>query len=246
MKSTAPFLTSAYFVRKFINNRRSDNARKNRNLQNFFINGRYVKSRTAMAALEQAYTSYIASERFPCCVLFLDIDPTLVDVNVHPAKLEVKFSNEKPVFETVYYAVRAALEKNSARPDVELPSTKRKVTDAYVPIEDGRRESAKSQQIEAELYRKAIPLSQNGMPANQSQSKQNSENPYFSRVSAQEYRQSYSNIPQSSLGVNQSAIRQGVNSQEKVDSVSSTPIKIVEPIKIEKNDKIDENYKGFF
>ena len=65
-----------------------------------------------MAALEQAYTSYIASERFPCCVLFLDIDPTLVDVNVHPAKLEVKFSNEKPVFEAIYYAVRNALEEN--------------------------------------------------------------------------------------------------------------------------------------
>ena len=90
-----------------------------------------------MAALEQAYTSYIASERFPCCVLFLDIEPSLVDVNVHPAKLEVKFSNEKPVFETVYYAVRGALEGNVSRPDVALPTTKRQVTDAYVPIEDG-------------------------------------------------------------------------------------------------------------
>ena len=56
---------------------RPDNIRANRNYQNFFINGRYVRSRTAMAALEQAYTSYIASERFPCCVLFLEIDPSL-------------------------------------------------------------------------------------------------------------------------------------------------------------------------
>ncbi|MBO7303546.1 MAG: DNA mismatch repair endonuclease MutL, partial [Clostridia bacterium] len=67
-------------VRGFIG--RPDNIRANRNYQNFFINGRYVKSRTAAAALEQAYTSYIASEKFPCCILFMDIDPSLVDVNV--------------------------------------------------------------------------------------------------------------------------------------------------------------------
>ena len=135
---------------------RPDNVRANRNYQNFFINGRYIKSRTAAAALEQAYTSYIASEKFPCCVLFIEIDHRLVDVNVHPAKLEVKFSNEKPVFETVYYAVRTALERNSSRPDIEIFPQKRRVTDAYVPVEDGKRESMKSRQVEAELYRSAI------------------------------------------------------------------------------------------
>ena len=185
---------------------RPDNIRANRNYQNFFINGRYVKSRTAMAALEQAYTSYIASERFPCCVLFLDISPSLVDVNVHPAKLEVKFSNEKPVFETIYYAVRAALENNSARPNVELPSTKRKVSDAYVPIEDGRRESAKSLQLEAELYRKATPLSQSTSYTASISTVQNTvdralegtQNPkpsaqgsYFSHITAEEYRKTF-------------------------------------------------------
>ncbi|MBQ8207846.1 MAG: DNA mismatch repair endonuclease MutL [Clostridia bacterium] len=99
---------------------RSDNVRANRNYQNFFINGRYVKSKTAMAAIEQAYSSYIPPEKFPCCVLFIDIDPRTVDVNVHPAKLEVKFSNEKPVFESIYYAVRNTLEKNITRPEVHL------------------------------------------------------------------------------------------------------------------------------
>ena len=77
---------------------RSDNVRANRNYQNVFINGRYIKSKTVSAALEQAYTSYVPPEKFPCCVLFLNINPQAVDVNVHPAKLEVKFSNEKPVF----------------------------------------------------------------------------------------------------------------------------------------------------
>lgn len=99
---------------------RSDNVRANRNYQNFFINGRYVKSKTAMAAIEQAYSSYIPPEKFPCCVLFIDIDPRTVDVNVHPAKLEVKFSNEKPVFESIYYAVRNTLEQNITRPEVQL------------------------------------------------------------------------------------------------------------------------------
>ena len=99
---------------------RSDNVRKNRNLENFFINGRYVKSLTAMAAIEKAYTSYIAPDSFPTCVLFMEINPSLVDVNVHPAKLEVKFSDEKTVFEAIYYTVKSALEEHIYRPELSL------------------------------------------------------------------------------------------------------------------------------
>ncbi len=138
---------------------RSDNVRANRNYQNFFINGRYVKSRTAMAALEQAYASYIPSDKFPCCVLFLKINPGAVDVNVHPAKLEVKFSNEKPVFEAIYYAVRNALESNGDRPDmVWKPVEKRtgrmeaRLSDSTTPIGENRGESLKKRQVTQELY----------------------------------------------------------------------------------------------
>ncbi len=99
---------------------RSDNFKANRNYESFFINGRYVKSKTAMAAVEQAYTSYMPPEKFPVCILFITIPPSRVDVNVHPAKLEVKFSNEKPVFEAIYYTVRSALENNVTRPNVQL------------------------------------------------------------------------------------------------------------------------------
>ena len=99
---------------------RSDNVKKNRNLENFFINGRYVKSLTAMAAIEKAYTSYIAPECFPACVLFMEIDPRCVDVNVHPAKLEIKFSDEKVVFEAIYYTVKTALENHEYRPEMQL------------------------------------------------------------------------------------------------------------------------------
>lgn len=139
---------------------RSDNVRSNRNYQNFFINGRYVKSKTACAALEQAYTSYIPPEKFPCCVLFLNINPSAVDVNVHPAKLEVKFSNEKPVFEAIYYAVRNALEQSVSRPEVTIPGVGRGKVNEWIPkgvsssapIEEGRRESLKTRQISAELH----------------------------------------------------------------------------------------------
>ncbi len=136
---------------------RSDNVRANRNYQNFFINGRYVKSRTAGAAIEQAYTSYIPPEKFPCCILFIEINPATVDVNVHPAKLEVKFSNEKPVFEAIYYAVRNALETNTSRPSVTLNSARSwtsqgKISDSSTPIIEERRESLKKRQLESELY----------------------------------------------------------------------------------------------
>ena len=142
-------------VRGFIG--RSDNVKATRNYQNFFINGRYVRSKTAMAAIEQAYTSYIPPEKFPCCILFLNINPAAVDVNVHPAKLEVKFSNEKPVFEAVYYAVKNALEANSSRPDITLDRKQvgrieEKLSDSQTPITDKKEESVKKRQIGAELY----------------------------------------------------------------------------------------------
>ncbi len=116
---------------------RSDNARKNRNYQNVFINGRYVKSLTAMAAIEKAYTSYIAPECFPSCVLFVEMNPAIVDVNVHPAKLEVKFSDERIVFESIYYTVKTALEEHEYRPDFNLSAKKEKernLLGAYVPL----------------------------------------------------------------------------------------------------------------
>ena len=115
---------------------RSDNVRKNRNYQNVFINGRYVKSLTAMAAIEKAYTSYIAHEAFPTCVLFLEMNPTMVDVNVHPAKLEVKFASEQPVFEAIYYTVKRAIEEHEYRPELILGGQKneRNYNGAFVPI----------------------------------------------------------------------------------------------------------------
>ncbi len=127
-----------------------DTARANRNGQIFFINGRYIRSKTAQAALEQAYNTYIPSDRFAACVLSIEVAPNTVDVNVHPAKLEVKFSNEKLIFETIYYAVRPALERSMTTAELRLSDDKKsptaateyirhaeKTAAAFVPVRDG-------------------------------------------------------------------------------------------------------------
>ena len=97
-----------------------DNVRGNRGMQQFFINARCVKSKTLTAALEAAYRSYIPSEKFPSCVLNIEIPAVAVDVNIHPAKLEVKLSNEKAVFDALYSAVRGTLAAGLARPELVL------------------------------------------------------------------------------------------------------------------------------
>ncbi|MCI6825549.1 MAG: DNA mismatch repair endonuclease MutL [Ruminococcus bromii] len=86
-------------------------SRPNRNMQNFFINGRYVKTRTAMAAIEEAFKGSIMVGKFPSCVLNIKLPYELIDVNVHPAKIEVRFINERPVFDAVYHAVKSSLMK---------------------------------------------------------------------------------------------------------------------------------------
>lgn len=92
-----------------------ENSRPNRTLQLFFINGRYVKSITAMTALENAYKGSIMVGKFPACVLMIQMRCDILDVNVHPAKLEVRFTNERPVFESVYHSVQAALKAFDSR-----------------------------------------------------------------------------------------------------------------------------------
>lgn len=173
---------------------RTDNYKANRNSENFFVNGRYVKSKTAAAALEQAYTSYMPPEKFPCCALFITVSPTRVDVNVHPAKLEVKFSNEKAIFDAVYYTVRAALESNVTRPQIRLGGGSGdafranpfafpggKVSAATVPVENGRTETLQKRQLSYDLGGRTQPQPDTrpayGKPA-----------PLPDRMTAEEYR----------------------------------------------------------
>ena len=93
--------------------------RPNRSMQHFFVNGRYVKSRLMQAALEEAYRNAIITGKYPSGAVFLELPLAAVDVNVHPAKTEVKFSQEKPVFEAVYVACKNAIMANDNMPRIE-------------------------------------------------------------------------------------------------------------------------------
>lgn len=95
-------------------------ARPSRNLQTFFVNDRPVKSKLLIAALEEAYRNQLMVGRFPGCVLHLNLPANAVDVNVHPAKTEVKFLSEKAVFDCVHYGVLGALNKKPDRPAVQF------------------------------------------------------------------------------------------------------------------------------
>lgn len=91
-------------------------------MQLFFANNRYIKSKTASAALNEAYKNSIMVGKYPACVLFIEMIPELLDVNVHPAKTEVRFSNEKAIFELVYYAAKNAISNDASRPQAQLKS----------------------------------------------------------------------------------------------------------------------------
>ena len=110
----------AYRVTGFVS--KPTDARPSRALQTFFVNGRPVRSKTMMAALEEAYRNQIMVGKFPACVLHLQLPANAVDVNVHPAKTEVKFLSEKAVFDCIHYGVLGALNSQADRPQVQWKS----------------------------------------------------------------------------------------------------------------------------
>lgn len=93
-------------------------ARANRNMENFFVNGRYIKSALLSHAVEEAYKNELMVKKFPVCVLQVLISPEMVDINIHPTKLEAKFADEKAVYHAVYWAVKNALYKKTYVPEV--------------------------------------------------------------------------------------------------------------------------------
>ncbi|MCI8593887.1 MAG: DNA mismatch repair endonuclease MutL [Oscillospiraceae bacterium] len=114
--------------------------RTTRATQFFYVNGRHVRSRIMTAALEEAYRNRKMVGKFPGCVLFLEVRLTAVDVNVHPAKTEVKFGNERRIFDAVYYAVMGALDGENSRPSVlsdagAAPTAPAKEAGAFAPKE---------------------------------------------------------------------------------------------------------------
>ncbi|MCQ2470474.1 MAG: DNA mismatch repair endonuclease MutL [Clostridia bacterium] len=110
------------------------NARANRTMQFFFLNGRLIKTRTGTAALEQAYKNSIMVGKFPACVLNITLPAGAVDVNVHPAKTEVRFADEKRIFDAVYYCAKFALQEKDTRPQMSFETkAQMKVTSQQMP-----------------------------------------------------------------------------------------------------------------
>ena len=108
----------AYSLRGYVS--KPTDSRPSRSLQTFFVNDRPVRSKLLIAALEEAYRNQIMVGKFPACVLHLTLPADAVDVNVHPAKTEVKFLHEKAVFDCIHYGVLGALNKTPDRPAVQL------------------------------------------------------------------------------------------------------------------------------
>ena len=105
------------------------NCRGSRGMQYFFVNGRSVKNTTVMAAFENAYKNSVMVGKFPGGVLFITLPPELVDVNVHPSKIEVRFSDERGIFDAVYHSVKTALNESTAIKQAVLPEKKPSFSD---------------------------------------------------------------------------------------------------------------------
>lgn len=100
-------------------------SRGNRTLMNYFVNGRYIKTPVITGAIEQAYKEFLMNHRYPFVALELSIDSSCLDVNVHPTKMEVRFTNQQQVYDIFYDTIYAALKKNNLIPEVNLDSEKK-------------------------------------------------------------------------------------------------------------------------
>lgn len=184
------------------------NARPNRAMQIFFINGRYVRSRTMQTALEEACKGAVMVGKFPSCVLGISLDCSAVDVNVHPAKLEVRFTNERPIYEAVYFSVKSSLAEHDTPRDVELPVA-RKVSTApnmheYSGVQIDLNEAARAQRINSRINSAPKPAERRNEPQTIPQS----------RVSHDE---------EKPLAVRDGAIAEPIHAENPVPNVLSMP-----------------------
>ena len=139
--------------------------RGNRAWQSFFVNNRYIKSRLLSAAVEEAYRNQIMVGRFPACVLEIDMPVQAVDVNVHPAKTEVKFLSEKEVFDAVHYAVLSTLSKAPGRPEWRSPERPAAPVPPEKPTAIQPPKPAFYQTMQAAEYRRQVTQAKPAAPA---------------------------------------------------------------------------------
>ena len=138
---------------------RPEKARASRSMEHFFINQRYIRSGTMLAALEEAYKNSIMTGKFPGCVLNVELPLGMVDVNVHPAKLEVKFSDERVLFEAIYAACKGALQRMDQA--VSAADTSKKIQKLTYFDLTNRPLSGEQQRMSAREYRETVAAEQN-------------------------------------------------------------------------------------
>jgi len=128
--------------------------RPNRTMQHFFINGRYVKSPVCTHSLEHAYQNSIMEGKFPSCVLRLTVTPSLVDVNVHPAKIEVRFTDERVIADSIYFSVKNAILLDTAPAEITI---KKPVTDYTKPLPEEQPTYTQTSLQSGTVFREAKP-----------------------------------------------------------------------------------------
>ena len=114
-----------FYVKGYISN--PAESRMSRSMQNFFVNSRYVRSKTCGIALEEAYKSFIVQGRFPACVLNIEIPSNFIDINVHPAKLEIRFANEKEIYNLIYIAVKNCILSYAHNPIIKIANIQKDI-----------------------------------------------------------------------------------------------------------------------
>lgn len=129
-------------------------SRGNRNYMNYFINGRYIRSNVIHRAIEEAYSQYTMQHRYPFTVLHLTIDPKYIDVNVHPQKMEIRFTREQEIFQSIYHAVSEGLKQREFIPEVRLQpeiKPKRQKERGNEPFEIRRRADCQTTDVESSV-----------------------------------------------------------------------------------------------
>ncbi len=137
-------------------------ARPKRNYQSFFVNKRYITSKTIISALESAYKNQIMIGKFPMAVLNIEINPAQIDINVHPTKLEVKFSDEKAIYNAVYYGVKNVLYAIPNVPKIERTDSGQTVKTLFTS-DEFKRDTPKEQIRLSEMI-DALPRSMTKRP----------------------------------------------------------------------------------
>lgn len=176
------------------------NARPNRMMQYFFLNDRFIKTRTGMVALEEAYKNSVMVGKFPACVLKIQIAPGAVDVNVHPAKTEVRFANEKMIFNAVYYCAKSALQQGDTRVQATF---QQKVSRQFMPRPaEGKQIKIYGQQLE-QIKKEAQP-----------------EQDFWANTTSDEFRKTVETPKSEPIVFNDNNLKFGIEKNEMPDLIS--------------------------